>query len=63
MKYTSIISLIACTSAMKVNKYSHRTDTPNSEEEQTSEIIPYVQRDHAWTEGQFDMEDEVKFHN
>ena len=33
MKYTFTLALIASTSAMKVNKYAHRVDEPNSQEE------------------------------
>ena len=33
MKYSFALALIATTSAMKVNKYSHRVDEDNSQEE------------------------------
>ena len=56
MKF-AVLALIASASAMTVNKYSHRVDEPDSIEEQESNIEPYNQRDHAWTEDQYDMED------
>ena len=62
MKF-AVLALIASASAMTVNKYSHRVTEPDSVEEQESNIEPYNQRDHAWTEGQYDMEDEFKWNN